>query len=32
MKIMVLNGSPRKMNTAAMVDAFCEGAKSAGLK
>lgn len=30
MKIAVLNGSPRKQNTAAMVDAFCEGAKEAG--
>ena len=30
MKITVLNGSPRKQNTAAMVDAFTEGAKAAG--
>ena len=30
MKIAVLNGSPRKENTSAMVDAFCEGAKAAG--
>ena len=30
MKITVLNGSPRKQNTAAMVDAFAEGAKAAG--
>ncbi len=30
MKIAIFNGSPRKQNTAAMVDAFCEGAKSAG--
>ena len=30
MKITVLNGSPRKQNTAAMVDAFCEGAKETG--
>lgn len=30
MKITILNGSPRKENTTAMVDAFCEGAKSAG--
>ena len=30
MKIAILNGSPRKQNTAAMVDAFCEGAKEAG--
>ncbi len=30
MKIAVLNGSPRKGNTAAMVDAFAEGAKEAG--
>lgn len=30
MKILILNGSPRKQNTAAMVDAFKEGAESAG--
>ncbi len=30
MKIAILNGSPRKENTAAMVDAFCEGATKAG--
>ena len=30
MEIAVFNGSPRKENTAAMVDAFCEGAKAAG--
>ena len=30
MKIAILNGSPRKQNTAAMVDAFREGAQSAG--
>ena len=30
MKITVLNGSPRKENTAAMVAAFAEGAESAG--
>ena len=30
MKITILNGSPRKENTAAMVDAFAEGAKDAG--
>ena len=30
MKIAVLNGSPRKENTFAMVEAFCEGAKAAG--
>ena len=29
-KITILNGSPRKQNTAAMVDAFVEGAKAAG--
>ena len=30
MKIAVFNGSPRKANTAAMVQAFCEGAQAAG--
>ncbi len=30
MKIAILNGSPKKGNTAAMVDAFAEGAKAAG--
>ncbi len=30
MKIAVLNGSPRKENTAAMVEAFQEGAEAAG--
>ena len=30
MKIAVLNGSPRKENTSAMVEAFCEGAQAAG--
>ena len=30
MKIAVLNGSPKVGNTAAMVDAFAEGAKEAG--
>ena len=27
MKILILNGSPRKQNTTAMIEAFCEGAK-----
>ena len=30
MKIAIINGSPRKENTSAMVEAFCEGAKAAG--
>ncbi len=30
MKIVVLNGSPRKENTTAMVNAFTEGAQEAG--
>lgn len=30
MKIAILNGSPRKENTAAMVDAFASGAMEAG--
>ncbi len=30
MKIKILNGSPRKENTAAMVEAFAEGAREAG--
>ena len=30
MKIAILNGSPRKQNTAAMVNAFSEGAREAG--
>lgn len=30
MKVAVFNGSPRKENTSAMVQAFCEGAKAAG--
>jgi len=30
MKIAVLNGSPRKGTTTAMVQAFCEGAEAAG--
>lgn len=30
MKIAIFNGSPRKMNTAAMVQAFREGAEAAG--
>ena len=30
MKIAILNGSPRKQNTSAMIDAFCEGAQEAG--
>lgn len=30
MKIMIMNGSPRKENTHAMVSAFAEGARAAG--
>ena len=30
MKIAIFNGSPRKENTTAMVQAFCEGAQAAG--
>ena len=30
MNIKILNGSPRKENTAAMCEAFLEGAKEAG--
>ena len=30
MKIAIFNGSPRNMNTSAMVNAFAEGAKEAG--
>lgn len=30
MKIAILNGSPRKENTAAMVEAFADGAREAG--
>ena len=30
MKIAILNGSPRAKNTAAMINAFAEGAKEAG--
>lgn len=30
MKISILNGSPRKENTAAMIEAFCRGAEAAG--
>ena len=30
MKIAILNGSPRKANTSAMVDAFVQGAQEAG--
>lgn len=30
MKITILNGSPRKENTAAMADAFAKGAEAAG--
>lgn len=29
-KVMLINGSPRKANTAAMVDAFVQGAQEAG--
>ena len=31
MKIAVLNGSPRKENTYAMVEAFKDGAEDAGI-
>ena len=30
MKIAIFNGSPRKQNTTAMINAFAEGAQSAG--
>ena len=30
MKITILNGSPKKGNTAAMAEAFCESAMAAG--
>ena len=30
MKIAILNGSPRKENTAAMAEAFRQGAEAAG--
>lgn len=30
MRIAIFNGSPRKQNTAAMIDMFCEAAQSAG--
>ena len=30
MKITILNGSPRKQNTSAMVEAFAQGAREAG--
>ena len=30
MKIAIFNGSPRKQNTSAMIDAFVEGAQEAG--
>ncbi|MBQ6171708.1 MAG: flavodoxin family protein [Clostridia bacterium] len=30
MKIAVFNGSPRNENTAAMIEAFCQGAQTAG--
>lgn len=30
MRIAILNGSPRKENTAAMIEAFREGAEEAG--
>lgn len=29
-KVMLINGSPRKANTSAMVDAFVQGAQEAG--